>query len=286
MSRKNQSIFPRQWAEVAVQLPPAMRLALFDALCLYVIDGTMPKADNPAYGAFLGFMQDIKCAQARQAEISAKRAEAGKKGMANRWNNKITNDNKNNKCYSDITKITNVTDVITNVTNDNKNNKKSIPPYNPPINNIIINKQEKEGGEVARAHTREEEVKEPTTAELEAKELQWLADYTKPKNQAKIEQLAMSLHFESADEMRKVAGDIVNRWLVEHEYHPDYKAFAVRMSQSLRAYKRYEPTHQQNNNAPATYRSSISPPQSRAEYREKMTQSAMQDYQDIVDLSN
>ena len=286
MSRKNQSIFPRQWAEVAVQLPPAMRLALFDALCLYITDGTMPKADNPAYGAFLGFMQDIKSAQARQAEISKKRSEAGKKGLEKRWHSKIANDSKNSKCYNDIAKIANATVATESIANDSKNSKCYNPPYNPPINNIIINKQEKEGGEIARAHTREEEEKEPTTAELEAKELQWLADYTKPKNQAKIEQLAMSLHFESADEMRKVAGDIVNRWLVEHEYHPDYKAFAVRMSQSLRAYKRYEPTHQQNNNAPATYRSSISPPQSRAEYREKMTQSAMQDFKDIIDLTN
>ena len=46
----------------------------------------------------------------------AKRSEAGRVGMKNRWND-ITNDN---KPLQAITKITNVSDVITPITNDNK----------------------------------------------------------------------------------------------------------------------------------------------------------------------
>lgn len=87
--------------------------AIFD----YTINGVITQ-DNDIIVAFMFIKNQIDLDTKKWEEEKAKRSEAGKKGMQNRWHNKdnnvITKDNKDNNV---INAITNITDNV----NENEN---------------------------------------------------------------------------------------------------------------------------------------------------------------------
>ena len=93
--------------------------------------------------AFIPIKQQLKDDLVKWKEEKQKRSDAGKKGMASRYNNvkeDVTNDNNVSKCYNktnnvknDLTNVSDNVNVYVNV-NDNENNKYN----NNIINNIII----------------------------------------------------------------------------------------------------------------------------------------------------
>lgn len=87
---------------------------MYDAMIEYVASGTLPKLKPLANMAFSFIKRDIDADEARYAETVAKRAEAGRKGMKERW---AQNDNNDNKCYpsyQDVTTETNITTITDN----------------------------------------------------------------------------------------------------------------------------------------------------------------------------
>ena len=88
--------------------------AIFD----YTINGVITQ-DNDIIVAFMFIKNQIDLDTKKWEEEKAKRSEAGKKGMKNRWHNKnnsvITKDNKDN----------NVINAITNIT-DNENDNENV----------------------------------------------------------------------------------------------------------------------------------------------------------------
>lgn len=95
--------------------------AIFD----YTINGVITQ-DNDIIVAFMFIKNQIDLDTKKWEEEKAKRSEAGKKGMQNRWHNKnnsvITKDNKDNNVINAITNITDNVNVNENVNvnvNDN-----------------------------------------------------------------------------------------------------------------------------------------------------------------------
>lgn len=93
--------------------------AIFD----YTINGVITQ-DNDIIVAFKFIKNQIDLDTKKWEEEKAKRSEAGKKGMQNRWHNKnnsvITKDNKDNNVINAITNITDNVNVNENVNvNDN-----------------------------------------------------------------------------------------------------------------------------------------------------------------------
>lgn len=93
--------------------------AIFD----YTINGEITQ-DSEIIVAFMFIKNQIDLDTKKWQDEKVKRSEAGKKGMASRWNNKdnsvITEDNKDNSVINAITKITDNVNVNVNV-NDNDN---------------------------------------------------------------------------------------------------------------------------------------------------------------------
>ena len=129
-----------EWADQILSLPNDLAGEYAKAILNYAIYGEKMKIDNPALKAMLiPVYKRIDVDLEAWEETKRQRSEAGKKGMAKRWNNKtitndndvITNDNTviadYNEQYQDITKITvNVNDNV-NVNDKDikeKNNKK------------------------------------------------------------------------------------------------------------------------------------------------------------------
>ena len=94
--------------------PAEVRLEVYDAIIEYVASGKLPQLKPLANMAFSFIRRDIDADEARYAETVQKRAEAGRKGMQNRWTAQDSNDNKDNKCYQDITNQTRVTSITDN----------------------------------------------------------------------------------------------------------------------------------------------------------------------------
>lgn len=98
---------------------------LFRAIFNYTINGEITQ-DNEIIVAFMFIKNQIDLDSKKWEEQKKKRSEAGKKGMASRWNN---NDNnvikKNNNVKNAITNITDNVNVNENV-NVNVNNNKHI----------------------------------------------------------------------------------------------------------------------------------------------------------------
>lgn len=93
--------------------------AIFD----YTINGVITQ-DNDIIVAFMFIKNQIDLDTKKWEEEKAKKSEAGKKGMQNRWHNKnnsvITKDNKDNNVINAITNITDNVNVNENVNvNDN-----------------------------------------------------------------------------------------------------------------------------------------------------------------------
>lgn len=108
--RKDTFVFRIAWQEVLRDYPAEVRLEVYDAMIEYVASGTLPKLKPLANMAFSFIKRDIDADEARYAETVAKRAEAGRKGMKERWAQNDNNDNKCYQSYQDITNITTITD--------------------------------------------------------------------------------------------------------------------------------------------------------------------------------
>lgn len=139
--RKETFVFRISWQEVLKDYPAEVRLEVYDAMIEYVASGTLPKLKPLANMAFSFIKRDIDADDARYTETVSKRAEAGRKGMKERWS---LQDNNDNTCYQSYQEVTNVT-TVTNITDndyvydndlkeENKNKEeKSEPPvcYQP-----------------------------------------------------------------------------------------------------------------------------------------------------------
>lgn len=131
---KRSFVFNIDWRDVLMDYPPEVRYEVYDAIIEYAASGKLLELKPLAKMAFSFIRKEMDYNNKRYLETVSKRREAGKKGMATRYgNNKdsedltnVTNDNKTNTCYQDLTKLTNATDNV----NDNVND--IIPPSNPP----------------------------------------------------------------------------------------------------------------------------------------------------------
>ena len=101
---------------------------LFKAIFDYVDSGNIIDIDDIAVKLmFSVFKSQIDECSIKWEEVRQKRSEAGKKGMASRWNNKDnknnkvkqtkTNDNKDKQTITKITDTVTVTDTVVSVTN-------------------------------------------------------------------------------------------------------------------------------------------------------------------------
>ena len=115
MSKKSCVIYD-SWADMILHLPPEMAGEFAQGILKYAIYGEDIDTSNPAITAMLVPVKK-KLDEDAEAweEVKKARSEAGKKGMAKRWDNSVTGDNE---------VITNDNTVITNdnkaITNDNK----------------------------------------------------------------------------------------------------------------------------------------------------------------------
>lgn len=113
--RKETFVFRIAWQEVLKDYPSEVRLEVYDAMIEYVASGTLPQLKPLANMAFSFIKRDIDADDARYAETVAKRAEAGRKGMKERWASADDNtDNKCNKSYQDVTNVARVTNITDN----------------------------------------------------------------------------------------------------------------------------------------------------------------------------
>lgn len=87
---------------------PELYVQIWQAVMNYAFHGKKPQ-DKTLWRLIMPMCSNIDRMEDKEAQIKEKRAEAGRKGMAQRWkteksdNKTITNDNKNNKnnkCYS------------------------------------------------------------------------------------------------------------------------------------------------------------------------------------------
>jgi hypothetical protein len=134
--RKETFVFRIAWQEVLKDYPSEVRLEVYDAMIEYVASGTLPQLKPLANMAFSFIKRDIDADDARYAETVAKRAEAGRKGMKERWSS--VDDNTYNKCntsYQDITNVTRVTNITDNdyvydndLKEENKNKEENHAP--------------------------------------------------------------------------------------------------------------------------------------------------------------
>lgn len=104
----NKFNFFRSYMEALEDLPPDEFKAAVMAICHYAFDGEQDEVTGGAKVAFKLIAPIID----RGEEISAKRSEAGKKGMKNRYNKTVTNDNKT--LTNDSKSLTNDNKTITN----------------------------------------------------------------------------------------------------------------------------------------------------------------------------
>lgn len=131
---KESFVFYQEYQEIFAELTPEECKSLLMAIFEYQKDGSIPELDRTLKLLFIQIKQDLDRNNNKWEVTKQKRSEAGKKGMANRWNKNITNDN---NVIEDITKITNITvndNVNVNV-NDNVNNNSSTSKYIDYYNN-------------------------------------------------------------------------------------------------------------------------------------------------------
>lgn len=167
---KNSFVLYTDFYEVLKDLSDEQLGLLHRVIYRYVISGDDTEAKillSPEVKIAFNFIKlQIDKNKEKWEETKEKRAEAGKKGMQNRWNEditKITKDNKNNKVIKqitkitkdnnvidsndDITKITSITDnvnVNVNVNDNVINNKKDISSEQQVATEPESNKDEEE----------------------------------------------------------------------------------------------------------------------------------------------
>ena len=88
--KRKSFVFNIEWQEVLMDYPPEVRLEVYDAIIEYVASGTLSELKPLAKMAFSFIKKQIDYNNDRYDDIVAKRSEAGKKGMANRYQ-KVTN---------------------------------------------------------------------------------------------------------------------------------------------------------------------------------------------------
>lgn len=120
--------------EVVKELSDEQKGKLFQAILDYEETGEMPEMDVLVKCVFLPIKRDLDKNDEKWRETARKRSEAGKKGMASRYNkdnNDVTNDNNvitnDNYVKNDLTNVTVYDNDNVNV-NVNDNNIKTIPP--------------------------------------------------------------------------------------------------------------------------------------------------------------
>lgn len=100
-------VFNTEWAEVLNGYPAEVRLEVYDAIIRYVQSGTLSELKPMAKMAFSFIKNEIDYNTKQYEETCKKRSEAGKKGMAVRYQKEnLTNDNKTNKSYQKVTNLT------------------------------------------------------------------------------------------------------------------------------------------------------------------------------------
>lgn len=131
---KRSFVFNIDWRDVLMDYPAEVRYEVYDAIIEYAASGKLLELKPLAKMAFSFIKKEMDFNYERYKETVAKRSEAGKKGMSVRYAAKgaptyVTSDNKTNKSYQTLTKLTNITD------NENVNdNDIIIPPvYIPPL---------------------------------------------------------------------------------------------------------------------------------------------------------
>lgn len=122
-AKRKSFVFYSEWQEVLMEYPAEVRLEVYDAIIGYAVSGTLSELKPLAKMAFSFIKRQIDLNNSKYDDISEKRSNAGKKGMAKRYNKEQSDeqpaeqestatDNKPNKCYQPIT----------NLSTDNKSN--------------------------------------------------------------------------------------------------------------------------------------------------------------------
>lgn len=78
-------IYYRRWAKMLRPLPADLRLSIYDAICDYLIDCSLPADPVIRYSAFAAILADINEDKAKHAQTCQKRSEAGRKGAEARY---------------------------------------------------------------------------------------------------------------------------------------------------------------------------------------------------------
>lgn len=107
--KRKSFVFNIEWQEVLMDYPPEVRLEVYDAIIGYVASGTLSELKPLSKMAFSFIKKQIDYNNDKYDNTVTKRSEAGKKGMASRYNKTVTNltsDNKTNKSYQEVTNVT------------------------------------------------------------------------------------------------------------------------------------------------------------------------------------
>ena len=135
---KRSFVFNIDWRDVLMDYPAEVRYEVYDAIIEYAASGKLLELKPLAKMAFSFIKKEMDFNYERYKETVAKRSEAGKKGMSVRYAAKgaptyVTSDNKTNKSYQMVTKLT--SDNKTNIyDNDNVNdNDNSINSANAEL---------------------------------------------------------------------------------------------------------------------------------------------------------
>ena len=134
---KNSFVIMDSWAKTLLNAPKEQAGELIQLLCRYNATGD-DSCDDPMISAvFAGWKEQMDANNAAYEKTRKQRSDAGKKGMAKRWdedNENITNDNKpitkhNKVITNDNTDITGDNKGITKITDtDTDNDNKYISP--------------------------------------------------------------------------------------------------------------------------------------------------------------
>lgn len=114
---KDSVVLYESFFEATAELEPVAIAEIWRAIHVY-LNGDEPQfTDASARLAWRFIVLQLNADQKKWQQTCEKRTYAGRRGMAARWDQPITNDNKNNKSPDDITKITNVNFVKNEITN-------------------------------------------------------------------------------------------------------------------------------------------------------------------------
>lgn len=146
MQNKDSFVLYTRYIDIFKELTDEQAGQLIKCILEYVND-LNPEPSGLIKIAFIPIMQDLKKDLIKWKEEKQKRSEAGKKGMASRYNNdknELTNDNNVSKCYNksnnvknDLTNLTDNVNVYVNVNDNVNNNSNNIITNNSITNNII-----------------------------------------------------------------------------------------------------------------------------------------------------